>query len=303
MVSSEQIKTKALEIGFDACGIARAELLEEDIAFLSSWLEKDYCAGMGYMKNYFDKRLNPTLLVENARSVIVVLLNYYPSQVQDDAVPQIAKYAYGKDYHVVMKQRLHQLFDEIQQLSPEKKISGRAFVDSAPVLERRWAARAGLGWIGKNTLLINPKVGSFTFIGELIVDVELDYDKPMENRCGDCEKCIKSCPTKALCEPYIVNANRCFSYQTIENKNDIPAELQDKLGNRLFGCDTCQQVCPYNKQIKGNKIKEFDCLSDILSMDKKAWEDITEEQFKQLFADSSLLRAGYKKIKATLNFL
>ncbi len=303
MITSEQIKEKALEIGFDACGIARAELLKEDIAFLSSWLEKDYCAGMGYMRNYFDKRLNPTLLVENACSVIVVLLNYYPSQLQDASMPQIAKYAYGKDYHVVMKQKLHQLLENIQLLSPEDKINGRAFVDSAPVLERRWAERSGLGWIGKNTLFINPKIGSYTFIGELIIDAELDYDTPMESHCGNCKKCLESCPTKALCEPYTVNANRCFSYHTIENKDDMPMDLANKLGNRLFGCDTCQQVCPYNQQAKTNKTKEFDSLPNILTMDKKAWENITKEEFNQVFANSPLLRAGYKKIKATLNFL
>ncbi len=303
MITSEQIKVKALEIGFDACGIARAELLKEDADILSNWLEKDYCAGMGYMRNHFDKRIDPTLLLENARSVIVVLLNYYSPQVQKFSVPQIAKYAYSKDYHVVMKQKLYQLLELIQKLSPEDKINGRAFVDSAPVLERRWAEKAGLGWIGKNALLINPKVGSFTFIGELIIDAELNYDNPIPNRCGNCSRCIDACPTKALCEPYVVNANRCFSYHTVESKDDIPAELAVKLENRLFGCDTCQQVCPYNQQVKLSDTNEFRCLPEFLSMDKEAWENITEEEFNKIFADSPLQRAGYKKIKATLNLL
>ncbi len=301
MISSKEIKEKALQIGFDACGIARVDTLRNDAQYLSEWLNKGYHAEMGYMANHFEKRINPHLLVEGAKSVIVVLLNYFPPEKQSAHLPQIAQYAYGKDYHVVVKDKLHQLLDEIKTMYPEQTIAGRAFVDSAPVLERAWAVQAGLGWIGKNTNLIHPTLGSFVFIGELIINAEFDkYDTPLPDQCGTCERCLNACPTQALETAHCLNANRCISYLTIESKKDIPTGLAAKLGNRIFGCDTCQNVCPFNQDLDGNKIPEFAPSKSLFEMNFDDWKVMKEDEFEQEFADSPLKRAGLERIQKTL---
>lgn len=297
---SNKIKAKALQLGFDACGIAKAHFLEADAHYLQTWLEEKNQAEMNYMANHFEKRTDPRLLVHNAQSVIVVLMNYYPQQQQAAHLPQIAKYAYGKDYHEVIKNKLHSLLEQIQSLMPEQKISGRVFTDSAPVLERRWAVNAGLGWTGKNSNLIHPKLGSFCFIGELIIDVELAYDEPLPNHCGTCTRCMDACPTRALGAPGKLNANRCISYLTIESKEAIPTELRPLIGNRLYGCDSCQDVCPWNRFAKGTTEPDLQPLNGILDMNKQQWLMLQEETFKETFKPSPLKRAGLKKIQQTL---
>ncbi|MDR3706140.1 MAG: tRNA epoxyqueuosine(34) reductase QueG [Paludibacteraceae bacterium] len=299
-IISNEIKAKALHLAFDACGIAKADFLEADAHYLQTWLEGENQAGMSYMTNHFEKRTDPRLLVLNARSVIVVLMNYYPLQQQAPHLPQIAKYAYGKDYHEVIKDKLRSLLEQIQDLIPGKKISGRVFTDSAPVLERRWAVNAGLGWIGKNTNLIHPKLGSFCFIGELIVDMELAYDEPLPNRCGTCTRCMDTCPTQALEAPGKLNANRCISYLTIESKEAIPAELRPLIGNRLYGCDTCQDACPWNRFAKGTNDPDLAPLNGILDMNKQQWIMLQEETFKETFKFSPIKRVGLEKIQQTL---
>ncbi len=293
MISSDDIKREALRLGFADCGIAQATDLQEDAKFLRDWLDKNFNASMRYMQNYFDKRTNPKLLVENAKSVIVVLLNYLPQQTQPQHVPQIAKYAYGEDYHFVIKSKLRKLQQFIDENAEHEC---QICCDSAPVLERRWAERAGLGWIGKSGMLIHPKLGSYTFIGEIITTLPLDYDVPQNNRCGTCEECLKACPTNALIAPNRLDARRCISYQTIENRSEIPAELLSACGNRLFGCDACIDICPWNKKAlkTGEKIAVND---EILNID---WENFSRADFNRLFKNTPLQRAGYKKIKARL---
>lgn len=295
---SQQIKESALQLGFDACGIAKLDFLKQDAVYLKNWLEKGNHAEMGYMANHFEKRTNPTLLVENAKSVVVVLLNYFPEKKQDSSLPQIAKYAYGEDYHILMKEKLFALLDEIRQLLNTTLSSARVFVDSAPVLERRWAERAGLGWIGKNTCLIHPNLGSFVFIGEIILDVELSYDNPIENRCGNCTRCLDACPSGALCKANQLNANRCFSYLTIEKKGAI--EDVDRLSNRLYGCDTCQDVCPWNTKAKPLHEKRLFPLTHLLSLTTTDWLTMNKDEFDILFQKSPLKRAGLDKLKSNL---
>ncbi|MDR1678215.1 MAG: tRNA epoxyqueuosine(34) reductase QueG [Prevotellaceae bacterium] len=296
---SSEIKKQALSIGFDACGIARADYLDEDEVFLKNWLTDNCHADMSYMANYFDKRLDPRLLVDNAKSVVVVLLNYFPAEQQNSQLPQIAKYAYGADYHTIIKNKLHELLHEIRRLSPE--VEGRAFVDTAPVLERRWAQRAGLGWIGKNTNLINPQLGSFVFIGELILNIELSPDLPLPNRCGTCHICLDNCPTRALHAPYKLDARRCLSYHSIESKNAIPLEISTYLENKLYGCDNCQDCCPWNRPAAITRTVELAPLPEILSMKREDWLQLSEEEFAERFRFSPIKRAGLAKIKKTLS--
>lgn len=296
---SERIKAEALKLGFSACGIAQTDFLVEDALYLKRWLDEGKNGGMAYLERNREKRTDPRLLVENAQSVIVVLLNYYPSKIQDKALPQIAKYAYGKDYHTVIKDRLANLLQKINNLGLTKEIKGRLFTDSAPVLERRWAQRAGLGWIGKNCSLISPEFGSFCFIGELIVDIELEYDSAMTDKCGECSKCLEACPNKALEGAQQINANRCISYNTIESKEAIPSEFHATLSQRLYGCDICQDVCPWNKKATATKIAEFDAIPGLLELSAEEWAKMSEEEFKALLAGSAMERGGLKKIQET----
>ena len=256
---------------------------------------------MSYMENHFDKRLDPRLLVDGAKSVISLLLNYYPSELQREDSYKISKYAYGQDYHFVIKEKLKELLGAIHDQIGE--VSGRAFVDSAPVLDKAWAAKSGLGWIGKNSNLITQKVGSFYFIAELIVDLDLDYDNPTTDHCGTCTACIDACPTQAIIAPYQVDGSKCISYYTIELKDNLPEEAKGKLDDWAFGCDVCQDVCPWNRFSKAHNEPLFNPNPDILSFSKKDWEEITEEVFLKVFKNSPIKRTKFEGMKRNINFL
>lgn len=301
--ASDQIKAKAKALGFLDCGISEARFLAEEKARLSSWLQQEMHGGMAYMANHFDKRLDPRLLVDNARSVISVLLNYFPSEKQLDAdAPVLSKYAYGTDYHFVMKDKLAGLLSFIQaEIAP---CEGRFFVDSAPVLDRAWAARAGLGWVGKNTNLISTEHGSFFFIGELIVDLELPADdKVVRNHCGNCSRCIDACPTQALVAPYVLDARRCISYQTIENRGEIDPELKGKFENRVFGCDICQDVCPWNLKSESHREPALSPDLKLMNLSKKEWNNMDKPMFNELFRNSAVKRTRFEGLKRNLKFL
>ena len=297
------IKNKALELGFLFCGIAPAGFLEEEAPRLEQWLKSGYQGQMGYMENHFDKRLDPRLLVDGAKSVISLGLNYYAEAQQADLeAPKISTYAYGEDYHSVIKSKLKLLLEHIRETIGE--VNGRAFVDSAPVLDKAWAKAAGLGWIGKHTNLISKQKGSYFFLAELIVDVELAYDLPMQtDHCGSCTRCIDACPTQAIVAPYVVDGSRCISYLTIELKNEIPAEFQGKMDNWMFGCDVCQQVCPWNRFSVPHQEEAFRPHPDLLSMTKKDWEEITEEVFSKVFSKSAVKRTKFAGLKRNIHFL
>lgn len=296
------IKQKASELGFSFCGISKAAFLEEEAPRLEQWLKDDRNGQMQYMANHFDKRLDPRLLVDGARSVISLLFNYYTDKTQTDpAAPKISRYAYGEDYHFVIKDKLKELLQYIRETIGE--VSGRAFVDSAPVLERAWAAKSGLGWIGKNTNLINKGNGSFFFLSELIIDLDLDYDKPATDHCGTCTACIDACPTEAILQPQLVDGSKCISYFTIELKDTIPAEMKGKFSNWMFGCDVCQEVCPWNRFSKPNNEPRFTPAPDLLSYSKDEWEDITEDVFRELFKKSPVQRTKYNGLKRNIDFI
>lgn len=299
---SSMIKAEAERLGFDGCGISRAEKLREDSQYLQQWLDKGYQAGMAYMENHFEKRVDPTVLVEGTKSIISVIVNYFPSEGQkDQEAPVLSKYAYGADYHDVIRNRLKELLEYINdKIAP---CNGRAFVDSAPVLERAWAAKAGLGWIGKNSLLISPKKGSFFFIGSLLVDISLAYDHPISDFCGDCTRCIRACPTQAIVSPRVLDSNRCISYLTIENKGVISDEFKDTFQNRVFGCDICQDVCPWNRKSTPHHEKAFDPLPGILQMTRDEWHGMDSAKFKSTFKSSALQRAGFLGIRRNLDFI
>ncbi len=302
-IFSQLIKTKAGELGFGACGITRPQRLENDSAHLLKWLEEGNHGSMAYMANHFEKRVNPAELVEGAKSVISVLLNYYTEQEQEDPqAPIISKYALGKDYHFVLKDRLFKLLEYVQkELAP---CEGRAFVDSAPLLEKAIAREAGLGWIGKHTLLIHPRMGSYVFIGELIIDLELTYDEPFGNNlCGSCSRCMDSCPTGAIISPLRLDARRCISYLTIETKKAIPEPQTKTLSNRLVGCDICQQVCPWNSRAIQNDAEEFLPKPELLAMTRQDWMMLDKSLYNKLFKGSAAKRAGYTRIKKTLELL
>lgn len=303
VAKSNLIKSKAKELGLDLCGIVKAEFLADEKENFLSWLEKGYHGEMGYMTNNIEKRLDPRLLVENTKSIVVVGLNYFPKEQQSDPeAPIIAKYAYGKDYHFVLKDRLNQLLEYIN--SEIEEVSGRAFVDSAPVLEHAWAKRAGLGWIGKNSLLINRKIGSFLFLGELFLDIDLEYENPTyADYCGGCNRCIRSCPTGAITEAYVVNGSKCISYYTIELKGDIPEEAKGKFQNRVFGCDICQDVCPWNRMVKAHNVQEFSPNPDLITMSKEEWQLMDTHKFGEVFKNSAVKRTKFKGIKRNLDFL
>lgn len=298
---SDVIKTEAKRLGFLSCGISKAEFLEEEAPRLEKWLNQNMHGEMSYMENHFDKRLDPTKLVEGSKSVISLLLNYYPSLEQNSDAYKISKYAYGTDYHFVIKDKLKQLLQFIQDEIGD--VHGRAFVDSAPVLDKTWAARSGLGWMGKHSNLLTQQVGSFYFIAELIVDLELEYDAPVTDHCGTCTACIDACPTEAIVEPYVVDGSKCISYFTIELKNEIPSTVQGKFDDWMFGCDVCQDVCPWNRFSKPHKEPLFNPHPELLSMTKKDWEEITEEVFKKVFKKSAVKRTKFSGLQRNINFL
>lgn len=292
------IKHQAQQLGFDACGIAAADVLSERQGPLQQWLNEGMNANMGYMARNVDKRLDVRLLVPGAKSVVCLLMSYKPQQEQNKNVPQIASYAYGNDYHDIIRAKLKILLALIQQQSPE--CGGRGFVDSAPVLERTWAVKAGLGWIGKNGLLISKEFGSYTFLAELVVNIELEYDNPFEKSlCGSCARCVQACPTNAITEPCVVDARKCISYQTIEHKG----ELSGSLHGWLFGCDICQQACPWNIKAKTANHVEFTPIKGLLSMSREDWEGMDEGRFNDTFKDSALTRTGFEGIKRNLKQL
>ena len=297
---SQLIKKSAKNLGFLSCGISKAEFLEEEAPRFEKWLNEQKHGQMAYMENHYDKRLDPRLLVPGAKSVVSLLLNYYTDEHQVEGAPKISKYAYGTDYHFVIKEKLKQLFQILQEEIGE--INGRVFVDSAPVMDKAWAGRSGLGWIGKNTNLINKKVGSFFFIAEMILDLKLDYDTPVTDHCGTCTACIDACPTEAL-TPYNIDASRCISYLTIELKDQIPSEFQNKMDDWSFGCDICQDVCPWNRFSKPHNEPLFEPRSELLEFTKKDWEELTETTFDIIFKNSAVKRTRYKGLKRNLAFL
>jgi epoxyqueuosine reductase len=295
------IKKEAKRLGFDFCGISKSEFLSEEAPRLEKWLKDNKHGQMKYMENYFDKRLNPNLLVDNAKSVISLLYNYFPEQTQNPSAPKLSKYAYGDDYHEVIKHKLNEFLVSLKK--EIGNISGRAFVDSAPVMDKVWAAKSGLGWIGKNSNLINKKNGSFFFIAELIIDVELEYDGPIKDYCGTCTKCIDACPTDAIVAPYIVDGSKCISYLTIELKENIPSEFKNNMNNWVFGCDVCQDVCPWNRFSIPHQEPQFMNTNGLLNYTEAEWNEITEETFNLIFKNSAIKRTKYKGLKRNLSFL
>ena len=296
------VKQLAVKHGFDYCGIARAQPLDEDARRLERWLKQGMHGSMKYMENHFDLRIDPSKLVPGAKSVITLLKNYYPDAMIN-AQHKISKYAYGEDYHSVIKAHLKQMVEELQQKIG--MFQGRGFVDSAPVLERSWAQRSGLGWIGKNGNLINKQSGSFFFIATFITDLELNYDDPFaKDFCGNCTRCIDACPTEAILPDKTINGSKCISYFTIELKEEIiPEEQKGKFQNWMFGCDTCQDVCPWNRFSQPHKEASFQPIPEILNLSTADWEELSEEAFKRIFKNSPLSRSKHKGIQRNIRFL
>jgi len=305
-MDSQKIKQlilqKSKELGFFYCGFSKADFLEEEAPRLEKWLNLNYQGKMSYMANHFDKRLDPRLLVDNAKTVVSLLLNYFPEERQNEESPKISKYAYGEDYHFVIKDKLKDLLAFLKEEVGE--ISGRAFVDSAPVMDKVWAKKSGLGWIGKNSNLIHPKEGSFFFIAELIIDLEIEPDGPMKDYCGTCTRCIDACPTEAIVQPYVVDGSKCISYLTIELKDELlPNEFRGKMDNWMFGCDICQDVCPWNRFSKITHEPRLKSQSRILNLTTKDWEDLTEDYFQELFQKSAIKRTKFEGLKRNFQFL
>lgn len=298
---SQIIKKIASELKFDFCGISKVEFLHEEAPRLEKWLKENKHGEMAYMENYFDKRLNPALLVDDAKSVISLLYNYYPEDKQNPAAPKISKYAYGNDYHEVIKDKLHRFVALIREQIGE--VNARAFVDSAPVMDKAWAKKSGLGWIGKNSNLINKEMGSFFFIAEIICDLPLQADPPIKDYCGTCTRCIDACPTNAIVAPYVVDGSKCISYLTIELKNAIPEEFKNRMDNWAFGCDVCQDVCPWNRFSRPHREPLFNDQRGLLTMDEKEWFDLQPEVFNQIFKNSAVKRTKFKGLKRNLAFL
>jgi len=298
---TQLIKEEAKRLGFLSCGFSKAVFLEEEAPRLEKWLKKNMHGEMQYMENHFDKRLDPRLLVDGAKSVISLLLNYYPKETQSDDTYKVSKYAYGQDYHHVIKSKLRQLQEFISTEIGE--VNGRAFVDSAPVLDKAWAAKSGLGWMGKHSNLLTQQLGSFYFIAELIVDLELEYDSPVTDHCGSCTACVDACPTQAIVEPYVVDGSKCISYFTIELKNEIPISVKDKFDDWIFGCDVCQDVCPWNKFSKAHREPLFNPHPELLSMTRNDWEEITEDVFKKVFQKSAVKRTKFAGLSRNIKFL
>ena len=300
--NTQLIKSYASKLGFLSCGISEACFLEDEAPKLEKWLKHNYHGKMNYMNNHFDKRLDPRKLVPGAKSVVSLLLNYHTDKNQHDReAPKISKYAFGKDYHIVIKKKLKKFLNFINKEIGE--VQGRVFVDSAPVMDKVWASKSGLGWIGKNTNLISKKVGSFFFIAELIIDLELVYDPPATDHCGNCTACIDACPTDALIAPYQIDGSKCISYLTIELKEKIPSEFEGKMDQWVFGCDVCQSVCPWNRFSKPHKVSEFEPDENLMSMNKNDWEELTEEVFNDLFKNSAIKRTNFSGIKRNIKFL
>ena len=300
-IRAKLVKEKAKAMGFDFCGIARAEFLEEEAHRLEAWLAQGMQGQMHYMSNHFDKRLDPTRLVEGARSVVTLLYNYFPEQdlSQSDRY-KISKYAYGQDYHFVIKDKLKTLLQQLQEEIGE--IHGRVFVDSAPVMERAWAKRSGVGWIGKNSLLLTKERGSFFFLAELITDLELATDGPVKDYCGTCTRCMDACPTDAIVAPYVVDGSKCISYYTIELKEEIPQDVQGKFENWIFGCDICQDVCPWNRHARPHQESAFLPHPALEHMEKRDWEELTEEVFRKVFKKSAVKRTKFKGLQRNIRF-
>ena len=298
---TELIKKEALRLGFMSVGISKAEFLEEEAPRLERWLKEERHGKMTYMENHFDKRLDPTKLDEGSKSVVSLLLNYYPEQKQREDSYKISKYAYGRDYHFVIKDKLKELMqyirDEIGQ------VQGRAFTDSAPVLDKAWAESSGLGWRGKNSNLLSKQVGSFFFIAELIIDLELEYDTPVTDHCGSCTACIDACPTDAIVEPYVVDGSKCISYFTIELKDELPMEMKNHFEDWMFGCDICQDVCPWNRFSKPHREPLFNPHPELLDMSKTQWEEITQETFQEVFRKSAVKRTKYSGLTRNIQFI
>lgn len=300
--TSRLIKKWAAELGFIDCGISKAMFLDSEATNLENWIKANRNAQMEYMALNFDKRLDPRKLLEGCKSVVSVLLNYFPQKKQCDSSFKISKYAYGQDYHFLMKKKLRQLLEKIQNAFGA--VNGRALVDSAPILDKVWAERSGLGWRGKHTLLLKKNRGSFFFIGELLLDMELAYDAPTDDHCGNCTRCIDACPTEALEAPYTVDANKCISYLTIELKNSvIPKTFEKKFEDWIFGCDICQDVCPWNRFSVPHQEKELESHPDTLQMSKSEWEALSEISFQKLFKKSAVKRAKYAGLKRNINFV
>jgi epoxyqueuosine reductase len=296
------IKDKATELGFFYCGFSKADFLEEEAPRLENWLNLNYQGKMSYMANYFDKRLDPRLLVDDAKTVVSLLLNYYPEKKQHSESPKISKYAYGEDYHTVIKDKLKELIQFLKENIGD--VNGRAFVDSAPVMDKVWAKKSGLGWIGKNSNLIHPKEGSFFFIAELIIDLEIEPDGPMKDYCGTCTKCIDACPTEAIVQPYQVDGSKCISYLTIELKDELlPSEFKGKMDNWMFGCDICQDVCPWNRFSKITQEPRFIPNPLLLELNSTEWKELNEEVFNQMFKLSAVKRTKYNGLKRNIKFL
>ena len=299
----KRITNKAYELGFFHVGFSKADFLEEEAPRLENWLNKNHQGEMAYMANHFDKRLDPRLLVDDAKTVISLLFNYYTDQQQSDPdAPKISKYAFGEDYHHVIKDKLKELIAFIKLEVGE--VNGRGFVDSAPVMDKAWAKKAGLGWIGKNSNLIHPKTGSFFFIADLIIDLELEADGPIKDYCGTCTRCIDACPTDAIIEPYVVNGSKCISYLTIELKDELlPKEFEGKMDNWMFGCDICQDVCPWNRFSSLHNEPRFIPHPDLLDLKKQDWMDLQEEGFQLLFQKSPVKRTKFNGLKRNMSFL
>ena len=296
------IKREAKALGFLSCGIAKAGFLEEEAPKLEEWLRQGRHGQMKYMENHFDKRLNPTLLVPGAKSVITLLFNYYSEEKQQDAsAPKISQYAYGEDYHHVIKQKLRQLLERLRDNIGA--IEGRVFVDSAPVMDKAWAQKAGLGWVGKNTNLIAKRTGSFFFIAEIISDLDLPADLPVADHCGSCTACIDACPTDALTAPYEIDGSKCISYATIELKEAIPTHFQGKMDGWMFGCDVCQDVCPWNRFARPSEEPAFRPSAELLEMNQRDWEELTEETFRRVFKKSAVKRTKFQGLQRNIRFL
>jgi epoxyqueuosine reductase len=300
--NSQLIKEEAKRLGFSYIGISKAERLDEEAKLLENWLNNSSHGKMSYMANHFDLRTDPAKLVPGAKSVISLMFNYYSEKKQPASAPKISMYAYGKDYHQVLKKKLKSLLRFIRENIGD--VDGRAFVDSAPVMEKAWAAKSGIGWMGKNTNIIHPKSGSYFFLAELITDLPLEYDGPIKDYCGSCTACIDACPTEAIAKPYVVDGSKCISYFTIELKDElIPAEMKGSFNNWAFGCDICQQVCPWNRFSSPHREPDFEPPDAVMKMSKREWMEISEEVFNNLFKNSPLKRAKWKGLKRNLKFL
>lgn len=300
--NSQLVKRLAKQIGFSSCGISKARFLEEEEKNFENWLKKGYQGTMGYLERNFDKRLDPQKLVPGAKSVISLTYNYFPQKkIFNKNSFIISKYAYGKDYHFIIKDKLKALFSLLKKEIGD--IEGRVFVDSAPIHERAWAKISGLGWIGKNSLLLNKKMGSYFFLAEIVCDLDLEYDSIVSDHCGTCTKCIDACPTDAITQSQVVDANKCISYLTIENKNEIPKELSKSFNNYIFGCDICQDVCPWNKFSKSHSEKEFLPEEELIKFTKKDWLELTNETFNKIFKNSAVKRTKFEGLKRNIKAL